>query len=103
MLEPRASWSDSVGDRRMLGLVTGAAGFIGSHLCEQLINEGYDVIGIDSFARYYPRDRTLANLASPMQSKHFTFVEGDLVTLDLNRLMKGVECFLHLSAQPGVR
>lgn len=87
----------------MLGLVTGAAGFIGSHLCEKLIHEGYDIIGIDSFARYYPRDRKLANLASPRQSKHFTFVEGDLVSLNLSRLMKGVECVFHLAAQPGVR
>ena len=53
-------------------LVTGAAGFIGSHLCEELLGRGDDVIGIDCFTDYYPRPRKERNLRGLRSS------EGDV-------------------------
>jgi len=87
----------------MLALVTGAAGFIGSHLSEKLVEQGHDVIGIDSFTSYYPRERKLANLCSLRKSGRFTFIEGDIASLNLRRLMEGVDGVFHLAGQPGVR
>jgi nucleoside-diphosphate-sugar epimerase len=59
-------------------LVTGAAGFIGSHLVEDLLGRGIRVIGLDNFDPYYGRDLKLANLASAMGSDGFQFYEGDI-------------------------
>src|SRR6266571_4711596 len=87
----------------MLILVTGGAGFIGSHLSERLLADGHRIRVIDSFTDYYDRSRQESNLASLRSSDGFELIEADLVTADLNALLQGVEGVFHLAAQPGVR
>jgi UDP-glucose 4-epimerase len=87
----------------MKALVTGAAGFIGSHLSAALVAQGADVIGIDAFTDYYPRAVKEANVSGLRSSPRFQFIEGALQTIDLGRLLDGVTHVFHLAGQPGVR
>ena len=87
----------------MRALVTGAAGFIGSHLVEQLLADGADVVGIDCFSDYYARELKEANLATARRHERFTFVERRLQDADLDRLLGDTTHVFHLSAQAGVR
>ena len=91
------------GDAAVKALVTGAAGFIGSHLSETLLDSGVTVTGIDAFTDYYPRERKEANLASLRQRPGFTLVESSLADADLPGLLEGVTHVFHLAAQAGVR
>jgi nucleoside-diphosphate-sugar epimerase len=84
-------------------LVTGVAGFIGSHLAERLLQEGYEVVGIDCFTDYYAREAKKANLAGLSGQPHFHFAEMDLCSADLHCALEGVDCVFHHAAQPGVR
>ena len=84
-------------------VVTGAAGFIGSHLCERLLAFGHKVVGIDSFTDYYDRARKEQNLADSNANSDFTFEEIDLVEADLARVLQGARVVYHLAGQPGVR
>jgi len=84
-------------------VVTGASGFIGSHLSEALVNQGHTVLGIDCFTDYYPKSLKLANLAKLAKLKGFRLVEADLSSASLAPLVRGAECVFHLAAQPGVR
>ncbi len=84
-------------------LITGVAGFIGSHLAEILIKKGYDVIGIDSFSDYYPREFKERNIAGLLGNKKFEFIEGDLLNISLLTILSDVEIIFHQSSQPGVR
>ncbi|MDP8940593.1 MAG: GDP-mannose 4,6-dehydratase [Actinomycetota bacterium] len=84
-------------------LVTGAAGFIGSHLVERLLAEDREVVGVDSFTGYYSRERKERNLATVVGDPCFELVEGDLLTLGLEELLSGMEAVLHLAGEPGVR
>ena len=83
--------------------VTGAAGFIGSHLCERLLAAGDDVVGIDCFSDYYERTLKEQNLAGSSSHADFHFNEADLVDADLRSLLDGAEVVYHLAGQPGVR
>ncbi len=87
----------------MKALVTGTAGFIGSTLADRLLADGLDVVGIDCFTDYYPRAIKEANVAHARRSPRFTFVEDDLLQVDLARLLDGVTHVYHLAAQAGVR
>ena len=87
----------------MRGLVTGAAGFIGSHLCERLLADGHQVTGIDAFTDYYPRAQKERNLAGPRSTPGFQFIEADLLQARLAPLIDQVDTVFHLAAQPGVR
>jgi UDP-glucose 4-epimerase len=87
----------------MKSLITGSAGFIGSHLAEKLLARGHEVTGVDKFLDNYPRPYKEANLAALRGAAKFTFIEGDLLTLDLSRLLDGVDYLFHLAGQPGVR
>ncbi|MFQ6014962.1 MAG: NAD-dependent epimerase/dehydratase family protein [Anaerolineae bacterium] len=84
-------------------LVTGVAGFIGSHLAERLVAEGYQVVGVDCFTDYYPRASKEANLASLRESEAFHFVEADLRHCEVDDLLEGVTYVFHQAAQAGVR
>ncbi len=84
-------------------VVTGAAGFIGSHLCERLLAEGHEVVGVDSFSDYYDRRRKEENLQPARANRKFTLEEADLVEGDLARILEGAKVVFHLAGQPGVR
>src|SRR5437867_9410385 len=84
-------------------VVTGAAGFIGSHLCERLLADGHEVIGIDSFSDYYERGRKEQNLETLRRDGRFTLEELDLVAADLSKPLRGAKVVFHLAGQPGVR
>jgi len=82
-------------------LVTGAAGFIGSHLSEALMRRGHDVTGVDNFDPFYARDVKERNLSGPRSLPGFRFVEADVARDPLP--LDGVEAVIHLAAKPGVR
>lgn len=103
-------------------LITGVAGFIGSHLAERALREGHTVVGVDCFTDYYPREFKERNLTSLWDDERFTLVEADLVNVDLGTLLRygslsprrparggngsapaPIDYVFHLAAQPGVR
>ncbi len=84
-------------------LVTGVAGFIGSHLAERLIELGHEVVGVDRFTDYYPRPLKERNVERLRSSDRFRLVEADLATADLAPLVEGHEAVFHQAAQAGVR
>ena len=87
----------------MKALVTGAAGFIGSHLTAALLDRGATVVGIDSFTDYYARDIKERNLAENRLREGFRFAETSIQSADLPGLLDGVTHVFHLAAQAGVR
>ncbi len=82
-------------------LVTGAAGFIGSHMCEALLARGDEVVGVDNFDAFYARAVKEHNLEGLRRTPGFSFVEADIVRQALP--LDGVSVVLHLAARPGVR
>lgn len=84
-------------------VVTGAAGFIGSHLSEALVLRGHSVTGVDCFTNYYPKRLKLANLRRLRTTKGFRLVDVDLSSGALRPIFKDAEYVFHLAAQPGVR
>jgi len=84
-------------------VVTGVAGFIGSHLSERLLAAGHEVVGIDCFTDYYERSRKEQNLETSRSSDRFRFEAADLVDADLAPLLDGADAIYHLAGQPGVR
>jgi nucleoside-diphosphate-sugar epimerase len=87
----------------MRAVVTGAAGFIGSHLCQSLLERGDEVVGIDSFTDYYDPGYKHANVQLLTKSTRFTLHHGDLLTAPLEMLFANVDVVFHLAGQPGVR
>ena len=81
-------------------LVTGVAGFIGSHLAERLLAAGHAVVGVDCFTPYYPRPVKERNLAA--LTGDFAFRELDLSADPLDGLLDGVDVVFHLAAYPGL-
>ena len=84
-------------------LITGAAGFIGSHLVDRLLAGGSEVVGVDAFTGYYSRRTKEGNLEDALGHERFRLVEGDLLDLDLDALLDGVGFVAHLAGEPGVR
>jgi nucleoside-diphosphate-sugar epimerase len=87
----------------MTALVTGAAGFIGSHLCEALLDHGEQVVAVDCFTDYYGRPAKEENLAPLRARPGFTFVDADLSAAPLGPLLADVDHVFHIAGQPGVR
>jgi UDP-glucose 4-epimerase len=88
---------------RMNALVTGVAGFIGSTLAERLIASGANVVGIDCFADYYPRELKERNLSALLSHPRFRFIESTIQAADLPAILADTTHVFHLAAQAGVR
>jgi nucleoside-diphosphate-sugar epimerase len=84
-------------------LVTGCAGFLGSHLSELLLADGVEVVGVDCFTDYYSRDVKRANLQAAQAHSGFTFARRDISGDAIADLVDGVDTVFHLAAQAGVR
>lgn len=84
-------------------IVTGAAGFIGSHLAEALLSAGERVIGIDHFNDYYDPNLKRKHVFPLLKHPNFELIEGDILALDWQSLLDDVEVVYHQAAQAGVR
>jgi UDP-glucuronate 4-epimerase len=84
-------------------LVTGAAGFIGSHLCEKLLQDRHNVIGLDTFIGPTPVHLKHDNLSRLIGHPRFTFLKSDLFKTNIKELLTKVDVIYHLAAIPGVR
>jgi nucleoside-diphosphate-sugar epimerase len=87
----------------MRTVVTGVAGFVGSHLCTHLLERGDDVVGIDAMTDSYDVTCKEENLAALTAWDSFTFHQADLLEAPLQQLFDGAEVVFHLAGQPGVR
>ncbi len=85
-------------------IVTGAAGFIGTHVVERLLNDGFSVTGIDNFDPFYDKEIKQRNLQPALQHPNYTFLEGNIEdTLFLKRLPVNPSAVIHLAAKAGVQ
>jgi UDP-glucuronate 4-epimerase len=86
-------------------LVTGAAGFIGSHLCERLAGDGWTVVGVDNFDDFYAPQIKRSNIAGCLKNKNFQLVEADIRNRAAMDEMAGkdIDIIVHLAARAGVR
>lgn len=94
---------DQSGDNMSRVLVTGAAGFIGSHTVDRLLDDGVEVVGVDAFTGNYSSECKRSNVAGAVGRDGFRLVEGDILNLDLDELLWGVDSMIHLAGEPGVR
>jgi len=84
-------------------IVTGVAGFIGSHLAETLLQQGENVIGVDQLNDYYDPQLKQSNLVQLKQYEAFRFIKADIQELDWQKLLISVDVVYHQAAQAGVR
>ncbi|HEY3121429.1 MAG TPA: NAD-dependent epimerase/dehydratase family protein [Vicinamibacteria bacterium] len=87
----------------MKTVVTGVAGFIGSHLADSLLADGHEVTGIDAFLDFYPRALKERNLQAARGHASFRLVEGAVQEMNLSDALEGAAQVFHLAAQAGVR
>jgi nucleoside-diphosphate-sugar epimerase len=87
----------------MRAVVTGCAGFIGSHLSERLLVDGWSVLGIDSLAPTYDTVGRREQVVRLAGNRRFEFIEGDLNRVDLSEPVEQSDVVFHLAARPGVR
>jgi nucleoside-diphosphate-sugar epimerase len=83
-------------------LVTGAAGFVGSHVCDALLDDDHEVVGLDAFIPYYPRETKLANLETARARSAFSLHELDLRDDRLDDALEGIDAVIHQAAMPGL-
>ncbi len=86
-----------------ISVVTGAAGFIGSHVAETLLKQGEQVIGIDHFNDYYNPELKRQNISGFINHPNFKLIDGDIQFLDWSLLLEDVDVIYHQAAQAGVR
>ena len=84
-------------------LVTGVAGFIGSHLAERLLSDGHTVVGVDRFSDYYDPALKRSNTVELLKNSGFELAVRDLASDQISDLLGGVDVVFHLAAQAGVR
>jgi nucleoside-diphosphate-sugar epimerase len=84
-------------------VVTGCAGFIGSHLTEQLLGTGWSVLGIDCFSPTYDTSTRRSLIGALSKESNFEFIEGDVNDIDLLPHVADADVVFHLAARPGVR
>jgi UDP-glucuronate 4-epimerase len=85
-------------------LITGAAGFIGSHLCERLLDEGLVVVGVDNFDDFYDPQIKRENICTCLKNKNFRLIEADIRdSIAMDKAAEGIEIIVHLAAKAGVR
>jgi UDP-glucuronate 4-epimerase len=87
-------------------LVTGAAGFIGSHVCEYLSNFDNNIVGLDNFDKFYPAKFKKLNLKQLKERNNFCFFEADILDSEaLTKIFKSkkIDTIIHLAAKAGVR
>jgi UDP-glucuronate 4-epimerase len=84
-------------------VVTGAAGFIGSHVCTELLERGHHVLGIDALTDYYDVSIKRRNVEHLRGHRAYHALEADLLSTDLEQLLDGCDAVIHLAGQPGVR
>ena len=84
-------------------IITGVAGFIGSHLSEELLKRGYTVIGIDNFDPWYDPDTKSSNLEPSLSNSSFELLKEDIRTFDFSSLLQEEDTVFHLAARPGVQ
>jgi UDP-glucuronate 4-epimerase len=89
----------------MKAIVTGAAGFIGSHLCERLLNDSWSVVGIDNFDNFYSPQIKRDNIKTCLTNSRFQIIEADIRDADkmYEIIAKGADIIIHLAAKAGVR
>ena len=87
----------------MKSVITGVAGFIGSHLAEKLLALGHEVVGVDKFLDNYPKRFKESNLSGLRGDERCMLVDRDLMGLDPHQLLDGVDYLFHMAGQPGVR
>lgn len=102
MLELEISFSSGI-TTCMKCIVTGCAGFVGSSIVDRLLGIGHEVVGIDCFVDYYPRNIKEKNLELARANTRFSLIEESLCTVNLEPLLKGAEVIFHQAAQAGVR
>lgn len=86
----------------MKHLITGVAGFIGSNLAKEFLSRGKKAIGVDCFTDYYSRSLKEKNIEDIMEEENFRLIEGDLLKLDLDKMLTGVDYIYHQAAPAGV-
>ena len=87
----------------MVKLITGVAGFIGSSLAQELLEKGEEIRGVDCFLNYYPRELKEKNLEKLKNYSTFEFIEKNIIDLDFDKALSGVDGIFHEAAQAGVR
>jgi len=87
----------------MVKLITGVGGFIGSSLAQRLLQNGEDVVGVDCFIDYYPREIKERNLRPLRDYSTFAFIEKNILELDFPQILDGIDGIYHQAAQAGVR
>ena len=84
-------------------IITGAAGFIGSHLSEQLLELGENVVGVDNFDPWYDPKAKESNISSAMEHDSFSIFNENILSMDLSEILEPGDVIYHLAARPGVQ